>query len=148
MRNARRDGREFARELDKRMAQAVAEADARNQRPQTLAGVVEAIDQDPPDPIRGLLLQGRALECLIGPGKGCCTGLRRIAQMPEHPATDNRGQIDLGSETAAVLLIRQEIHGQRQPTPGEHRDQTVVAERTDEAIERHRRDVIEHRTQL
>src|SRR5215813_371119 len=51
-------------------------------------------------------------------------------------------------ETAAVLLIRQDIHREQQPTPGEHRDETVVAERTDETRERHRREMIEHRTPL
>ena len=47
-----------------------------------------------------------------------------------------------------MLLIRQEVHRERQSTPGEHRDQTVVAERTDEAVERHGRDMVEHRAQL
>ena len=68
--------------------------------------------------------------------------------MPDHPATDNRGQIHLLGETVAVLLIGQEIDGQRQPTPGQHGHQTLVAERTDQAIERHRGDMVEHRTQL
>src|ERR671936_7394 len=35
---------------------------------------------------------------------------------------------------------------QRQPTSGEHGHQTVVAERTDEAIERHGRDMADHGT--
>ena len=51
-------------------------------------------------------------------------------------------------QTFAVLLIGKEIDGQRQPTPGQDHHQTVVAERTDQAIECHRRDVIEHRTEL
>ena len=65
-----------------------------------------------------------------------------------HPATDNRGQIHLVGETVAVLLIGQEIDGQRQPTPGQHRHQTLVAERTDQAIEGHGRDMVEDRAQL
>ena len=51
-------------------------------------------------------------------------------------ATDNRGEVHLLSETAAVLLVGEEIHGQRQTAPGQYRDQTLVSERTDETIER------------
>ena len=47
-----------------------------------------------------------------------------------------------------MLLIGQEIDRQWQPTPGQHRDQTLVAKRTDQAIEGHGRDMIEHRAQL
>ena len=56
--------------------------------------------------------------------------------MPDHTATDNRGEVHLLSETAAVLLVGEEIHGQRQTAPGQYRDQTLVSERTDETIER------------
>ena len=44
-----------------------------------------------------------------------------------------------------MLFVSQEIDGQWQPTPGQDGHQTVVAERTDEAVERHRRDVADHR---
>src|SRR6266446_3531257 len=53
---------------------------------------------------------------LIGLPTGGGIRILGIAQRPEHQATDNRGQIDLVRETATVLLIRQEIHRQRQPT--------------------------------
>ncbi|MGE3542191.1 MAG: hypothetical protein AB7N91_32850 [Candidatus Tectimicrobiota bacterium] len=58
---------------------------------------------------------------------------------------DNRGQGRLGGETMGVLLIRSEVGGQAQSTPGEHRDQTVVAQRTDETIERHGGKMADHR---
>ena len=47
-----------------------------------------------------------------------------------------------------MLFIGQEIGGQGQPTPREHRHQTLVAERTDQAIEGHRRDMADHRAQF
>jgi hypothetical protein len=64
--------------------------------------------------------------------------------MPEHPATDDRGEVHRLGETAAVLFIGEEIDRQREPTPGQDCHQTVVAEGTDQAIERHRREVAEH----
>ena len=67
--------------------------------------------------------------------------------MPDHPATDDRGQIDLVRETAAVLLIRQDIDRQRQPTSGQHGHQTGVTKRTDEAVERHGGEMVEHSAQ-
>ena len=42
-----------------------------------------------------------------------------------------------------VLFIGQEIDGQRQPTPHQHGAQTLVSKRTDEAGERHGRDMVE-----
>ena len=94
------------------MAETVAEARPWKQRPHTLGGAVKAIRQDASDPIGRVLLGCGALEHAIGLGKGCGTGLRGIAEMPEHAATDNRGPIDLVSETAAVLLVGQEIERQ------------------------------------
>ena len=68
--------------------------------------------------------------------------------MPDHAATDNRGQIHLVGETAAVLLVGQEIGRQRETTPGQHRHQAVVAQRTDQTVEGHGRDMPDHRAQL
>jgi hypothetical protein len=68
--------------------------------------------------------------------------------MPEHLAAGGRGEIHLLGETLTVLFIRQDIHRERQPTPGEDCHETVVAERTDEAVERHGREMIEHCAQL
>ena len=54
-----RDGRKFARELVDGVAQAVAQARSREERPYTLGGAIEAIDEDPFD-----------MECVIsGLGK-------------------------------------------------------------------------------
>ena len=47
-----------------------------------------------------------------------------------------------------MLFIGQEIDGQRQPTPGQHRHQALLTQRTDQAIEGHRGDMVEDRTQL
>ncbi len=68
--------------------------------------------------------------------------------MPEDMPTDNGGEIHLRGETVAVLFIGQEIGGEWQPTSGQNRDQTVVAEGTEQAIERHRQEMVEHRAQL
>ena len=130
------------------MAQAVAQACARKQRPHALRGTVKAIRQDTPDPIGRLLLERRALEHLIRLGQGCRTGLLRLAQMPEHAAADDRGHIDLGGETAAMFFIGQDLDGQPQATPGEHRYQTLLTQRTDETVERHGRDRRNHRAEL
>src|SRR5712691_465910 len=143
-----RDRRQFLRELVERVAQAVAQTRPRKQGPHTLHGAVEAIDQDPFDSIRGLLLGCGALELLIRLGKGCRTGVLSIPQMPDDTATDNRGQIHLLGKTVAVLLIGQEIDGQGQTTPGQDRHETVLTEGAHQAIEGHRGDMADHRGQL
>ncbi|HSX79701.1 MAG TPA: hypothetical protein VLQ80_14165 [Candidatus Saccharimonadia bacterium] len=108
------ESHEFLRELIERVAQAIAKARPREQRPHTFDRAVEAIREDAPDPIRRLVLGRRTLEGLIGLGKGCRTGLRGVAQMPDHPPLNNRRQIDLVSETVTVLFIGEEIRGQGQ----------------------------------
>jgi hypothetical protein len=75
------------------MAQTVAQARSRKERAHTFDRAVEAISEDSFDPVRRLLLGGRALKRSIGLGKGRCTRLLGIAEMPEHAATDNRWQI-------------------------------------------------------
>jgi hypothetical protein len=107
----RRDRCQFLRELEERVAQAGAKTRPREECAQTLGGAVEAISQNAADAIGRLLGDCRALEYLIRLGKGCCTRLRRIAQVPEDPTGDNRGQVHFVSETAAVLLIGQKIGG-------------------------------------
>ena len=57
--------------------------------------------------------------------------------MPDQAATDDCREIHLLGQTAAVLFISQEIGGQRQSTPSQDRDQTLVAEFADRAIQRH-----------
>src|SRR5918999_2631780 len=68
--------------------------------------------------------------------------------MPEHPATDNRGEIHPVGEAMSMLLIGQEIDGQRQPAPGQHGDQTLAAKRTDQAIEGHGGEMGDYGAQL
>ena len=136
----RSNRRQFLWELEECVAQAVAEARPGKQRPQALAGAVEAIRQDAPDAIGRVLLGGSALKLAIRLGKRHCTGVLRITEMPQDTATDNRGQIDLLGETVAVLLVGQEIRGQCQPTPGHHRHQAVVAQRAHETVEGHGRE--------
>jgi hypothetical protein len=127
------------------MAQAAAETCPRKQGPHTLGGALEAISEDAPDAIGRLLVERRTLERLIRCSKGYRTGLCGVAEMPDHTATDNRGQIHLVGKTLAVLFIGQEIDGQRQPTPRQHRHQALLTERTHHAIEGHRRDIVEDR---
>jgi hypothetical protein len=98
------------------MMEAVTEARPRKQRPHALHGAVEAIGEDPFDPVRRLLLRCRALKLLIRLGKGRRAGLPSVAQVPDHATTDNRGKVDFVCKTATVLLIGQEIVWQRQAT--------------------------------
>src|SRR5262245_15100056 len=65
--------------------------------------------------------------------------------MPEHAAADNGGQVRLMGETMRVLLLSEDRDGEWQATSGQERHHTVVAEGTDQAIERHRREVADHR---
>jgi hypothetical protein len=134
-----RDGRAFLREFEARVAQAAPEARAWTQGPQTLGGAVEAISEDPFDPIGRLPLPGGALKRAIGLRKGHRTGLRGITQMPAPTPTDYGRQVHCVGQTRAVLLIGEKIEGQGETTPGQDRHQTVAAARTDQAIERHRR---------
>jgi hypothetical protein len=94
------------------MAQTIAKTRLREQRPHTFDRAVEAIGEYPPDPIRRLVLERGALKLLIGLGQGGSTRLLSIAQIPDHPATDNRGQIHLVGETVTVLLVGQEVYWQ------------------------------------
>jgi hypothetical protein len=140
-----RNGHECLRELEERVAQADAEARSREQRAQARGRAVETIGEYPSDPIRRHVLDRRTLKLPIRLGQGRGTGLLRVPQMPEHAATDDRGEVHLLGETAAVLFIGEAIDRQREPTPGQDGHQTVVTEGTDQAIERHRREVADHR---
>src|SRR5919108_493654 len=143
-----RDGHALAGQLVERVAETVAQACTRAQLPHTTRRAVKAIGQDAADAIQRLLLARRLVKLAVRLGKRRRTGGLGVAQVPEDTPTDHRGHIDLARETAAVLLIRQDIRGPGEPTPRQARPQTVVAERTDQAIERQRREVIEHRTPL
>ena len=100
----RRDRGQFPGELVERVAQTIAEARPWKQRPHALAGAVETIDEDPFDPVRRLLLRCGALKLPIRLGQGRGTCLLRVAQVPDDPTTDYRGQIDLLGETVSVLF--------------------------------------------
>jgi hypothetical protein len=115
------------------VTQAVAQACSGEECVHTLGGAVEASGENPLDSIRGFLLGCRALELLIGLRKGYGTGVLGVASMPDHPATDDCGEIHLVSKTAAVLFIHQEIPGQWQTTSCQHRYQTLGAECADQA---------------
>jgi hypothetical protein len=58
--HGRRDRCQVLGELGERVAQAVAEACPREQRTQAFGGAVEPIGQNPPDPLRRLLVDRRA----------------------------------------------------------------------------------------
>ena len=137
---------QFARQLVERVAQAVAQASPWKQRPHTPGGAVKAIGESAVDPVRRLMLEGSALKHAIGLGQGCGTLRLAVPQMPDDAATDDGGQIHLVGETAAVFFIGQDIRRQRQATPGQHGHQTLLTQGTDQAIERHGRDVADHRT--
>jgi hypothetical protein len=72
-------------------------------------------------------------------GQGCRTGVLRVTQMPDDASTDERGEVHLLCQAAAVLFIRQELCGQRQPIPRQHRDPTLLTEGPDQTVESHGR---------
>jgi hypothetical protein len=84
------------------------------------------------------------LEHAIGLGQRRRTGLLGVPEVPEHAAADNRGQVRFGGETMGVLFIGQEIDRESEPTSGEHRDQPLVTQGAYQAIERHRREMVEN----
>src|SRR5215475_8500686 len=99
------------------MAETDADTGSREECAYALGRAVEPVGQDFADPIGWLLVNRCTLELLIRLGKGCRTGLRRIAEVPDDTAGDNRGQIHLVGQTMAVLFIGQKIGGERQATP-------------------------------
>jgi hypothetical protein len=92
--------------------------------------------------------KGSSLKLAVGLGKSHRAFGVTVAQVPDHPATDDGGQIDSLSETLAVFFIGQDISRQRQMTLDEDIDQAVLAQGTDQAIKGHRRDVTDGRAQL
>lgn len=61
------------------MAEAVAKACSRKERPHTLGGAVKAIAEDPFDLGQRLVLRGRALKRAMGRSQGHCTRLLECA---------------------------------------------------------------------
>jgi hypothetical protein len=144
----RSDSRQFPGELGECMAETVAQALSREERVHALGGAVEAIGQDASDLIGQLMLQCHSVELLIRLGQGRRTGVFRVAQMPDDTATNDRREVHFLCQTATVFFISQEIRGQRQTTPAQHSQQTLMAARTDETIEGHRREMIDDRAEL
>src|SRR5207302_3916667 len=142
------DGSELPGELINRMAEAVAETHPWKERPHALGRAIKAIGESPFDPVRWLVLDRYTLKLPIGLRKGNCTGLRGIAQMPDHAPMNNGRQVDFSCQTRAVLLIGEDIDGQSESTPGQHGDQTLLPQRTDQTVEGHGRDMVEHRAPL
>src|SRR5215510_7360658 len=87
------------------------------------------------------MLKGSLLELAIGRGEGGGTFGVAVPQVPDHPATDNGGQIDPIGETATVFLIGQNVCRQRQATLDQYRDQAVLSQGTDQVIEGHGGDI-------
>jgi hypothetical protein len=127
------------------VAQAKTQSPPWKQGPHTADGAVKAIGEGPFDLVRGLLLKGNALELAIGLGEGYRTFGVAVAQVPDHAATDDGGQLHLLSQAPAVRFIGQDIDRQRQSTPSQHGHQALLPQRTDPAIEGHGRDVTDHR---
>ena len=100
----RRNRHKFLRELVERVAETVAEVGTREQRPHTAGRAVEPIGQNPPDPIRRLMVDRGALKLAIGLRKSNGTSLRGIAQMPDHAPMDNGRQVHFVCQTRAVLF--------------------------------------------
>src|SRR5882724_3219938 len=144
----RRDRRKFLREFVERVTEAIAQARSREEYVHTHRGAVEAVGQDAPDPIGRLVLERRALKHAIGLGQGRRAGVLRVAQMPDDASTDDRGEVYFLCQAAAVFFIRQDIRGQRQPTPRQHRDQTLLTEGTDQTVDSHGREMADNRTQF
>jgi len=138
--DGRRHTKQFAREFVEGVAQAQAQTCLWKQRPHAADGAVKAIGQDTSHLVRRLMRESRALKHAIRLGECCGTFGGAVAQVPEDTAFDDRGQVDPLGETMAVFLIGQDRRGQRQATPGQHRNQTRVSQGTDHAIEGHRRD--------
>jgi hypothetical protein len=68
--------------------------------------------------------------------------------MPYHTAADNRGQIHFVSEQVTMLLVGQEVRGQGQPAPRQHRHQSLMAQGPHQAIQGHRGEMVKHRNRL
>jgi hypothetical protein len=110
-----------------------------------LVVAVEAIGEDPLDPVRRFRLGGRVLKLPVRWGTGHRTLVFGVPQRPDDPSPNEWGQIPPVGATVTVLLIGEAIGGPRQATPRLYGHQTLVPERTDQALERQRRDVTHHR---
>jgi len=143
--NRGREGCQVLRECAERVAQAGAEASSRQQRPQTLGRAVAASREEPPDLIGGLRRGRSPVPQARGWGQGDRPGRRRVAQMPEYTATDDRGQGPPGGATPAGLCSGAKLHRPGPLTSGAHCDQPLWAQGADQAREGPGREGAEHR---
>lgn len=143
-----RDGGQFPGKLVDRMEEAVAQARPRKERAHALDSAVKTISEDASDPIGGLVTGRGALKLAIGLGQGRRTGLLGVAQMANHAATDNRREVHVVCQTLTVLFLSHEIRRQRQTTPCQHRNSTLLAEGADETIKGHGGDMADDRAPL
>jgi hypothetical protein len=144
----RRDGHQFLRELEKRVAETGADTGSREERAQALGHAGAPVAHDAADPRGWLLVHRCPLARLIRRGKGWRTGLRRRAEVPEDTAGDNRGQLPLVGQTRAGRFIGQARDRPWEATPGQHRHQALRPKGTEQARERHGGERIEHRAAL
>jgi hypothetical protein len=68
--------------------------------------------------------------------------------MPDDASTDDRGEVHVLCQAAAVFFIRQDIRGQRQSTPRQYRDHALLSEGTDQTVEGHGREMADDRAQV
>ena len=139
--DGRRQTNQFAREFGEGVAQAKAQTCLWKQRPHAADGAVKAIGQDTSHLVRRLTRASRTLKHAIRLSECCGTFGLAVAQVPEDTAPDDTGQVDPFGEATAVFLIGQDIRGQQQVTPGQHGDQAVLTQGTDQAREGHGRDM-------
>ena len=118
------------------------------QGPHTADRTVKAIGEGTLHLVRWLMLKDRLLKHAVRLGEGSCAFRVAVTQMPDDTAADDRGQIDPVCEATAVFLIGQDVCRQRQATLDQHRNQAVLPQRADQAIESHGRDVEDHRAPL
>ena len=140
-----RDGHQCAGQLVERVAETVPHACRRAQGPHPPRRAVKALGQAAAAAIPRLWLERGLWKRAVRLGQRRCPGGFGVAQVPEDTPTDHRGPRALGRETAAVLLSRQAIRRQGQPTPRQDRHQTVVAEGTHPTGERQGRAMMAHR---
>ena len=94
------------------------------------------------------MLKGSQLKLAVGLREGRGAFGRAVPQVPDDTATDGRGPINPVAETAAVLLIGQQIDWQCHTTPGEHSHHALLAQGTHQMIEGHGGDVAHRRAPL
>src|SRR5712691_12624105 len=89
-----READQLVGELVERVAQAVAQARPWKQCPHTAGGAVKTIGESAFHLIRRVFLIGDVLKLAIRRGERRSAFGLTVTQMPDHPTTDDRGQVD------------------------------------------------------